>query len=89
MKKVVYEGGASYYKIWCVRHSLGSHVCGNAGRNTPQKISSITGELAASISSKCCFVLNAVSFYFLILDKENINKHMLSESFKECPISIG
>ena len=62
MKKVVDEGGASYDKIWCVGHSLGSHVCGNAGRNTPQKISRITGELATSISS-------AELFYFLILDK--------------------
>ena len=65
MKKVVDEGGASYDRIWCVGHSLGSHVCGNAGCNTsPQKISHITSELATSISLKCCFVLNAAPFCF-------------------------
>ena len=44
IKKLVEEGGASYDNIWCVGHSLGSHVCGTAGRNSPEKISRITGE---------------------------------------------
>ena len=49
MKKLVEEGGASYDRIWCVGHSLGSHVCGHAGRNTPEKISRITGELVIQV----------------------------------------
>ena len=44
MKKLVDDGGASYDNIWCIGHSLGSHVCGHAGRSTPDKIGRITGE---------------------------------------------
>ena len=45
MKKLVDEKGASYDDIWCVGPSLGSHVCSAAGRNTPEKISRITGKM--------------------------------------------
>ena len=54
MKKLVEEGGASYDKMWCVGHSLGSHVCGNAGRNTPTKIGRITGELISVLNYFDC-----------------------------------
>ena len=45
MDRLVEEGGTTYDNIWCIGHSLGSHTCGYAGRNTKQKIGRITGNL--------------------------------------------
>ena len=44
MDKVVDDGGASYDDIWCIGHSLGSHVCGFAGGYATGEIDRITGE---------------------------------------------
>ena len=39
------EMGTNPKDLWCVGHSLGSHVCGHAGRRTNQPMGRITGEL--------------------------------------------
>ena len=43
MQQLVESAGASYGDIWCVGHSLGSHFCGFAGRQTGGQIGRITG----------------------------------------------
>ena len=40
-RNLVENGGAKASNVWCVGHSLGSHVCGHAG--TSFKIGRITG----------------------------------------------
>ena len=43
------KGGASYGNMYCIGHSLGSHVCGHTGKRTDSKIGRITGK-ASTVS---------------------------------------
>lgn len=43
MERLVTEAEVRWEDMWCVGHSLGSHVCGHAGMRTPEKIARITG----------------------------------------------
>ena len=43
MDFMVNTAGVRYQNLWCVGHSLGSHVCGHAGMRTQQKIGRVTG----------------------------------------------
>ncbi len=38
------QNGGKAADMWCVGHSLGSHLCGHAGRRTDQPLGRITGE---------------------------------------------
>lgn len=43
------RGGTAREKLWCVGHSLGSHICGHAGQTF--KLGRITGNLLIPIYS--------------------------------------
>ena len=49
IQKLVAVGGAKYDKVWCIGHSLGSHMCAHAGGATPEKIGRITGTAIAKV----------------------------------------
>jgi hypothetical protein len=43
MEHLMKEGGTEWSKLWCIGHSLGSHVCGHAGHKAVGKVGRITG----------------------------------------------
>ena len=48
MEYLTTEADTQWEDIWCVGHSLGSHVCGHAGMRTPEKIARVTGQFQLS-----------------------------------------
>ena len=46
-KHLVENGGANRSDLWCVGHSLGSHVCGHVGQN--YKFGKVTGKFSFDI----------------------------------------
>ena len=65
MTNIKNNGGSAASRIHCVGHSLGSHLCGHAGRAS--SIGRITGKTLKVFFQSVCSLIN-INFIILVCD---------------------